>query len=722
MSQAITTPEEVMDAITAAEKNAPTKKSKKSKKQPLKARPKRKLNYGEEGPPKQRVRTVSKKKMKQLQAATNQFQPMEEASEDEDNDEDEESQSLLPEESQLAETQVVASDDDGSNNDDDDEDDVTAITAVFQNKGDDGASDSDKSSSSENSDSDEASEKASHKEKSMPEQEVIDLSGGSDDDAAVDVHEFDQSQRVDARDHMEPQIDDENEVVVDDVKQRVTTRYNQTFAVDAETLYEWAQQYFPKKDINAFMNYECDNDDRIAVGNTCYTILAAMVTNKHEGGSYLASCYTLMMIFIAELLKNVDSKWTGIQKAYEQIKSDPYESYVTEFIRDNGEEKDLKTKALSRVLHKFYETIDEHGKLPEFKQIYDQVWGKDTEEESDAPKIKSILRNHIASDEAFDYLKGMLEVRHPTDCEGNVLLFWPLDELYATVNEADLRATFEMAWPKPELKYEPTMEADELLNAHKILQEKLKRHEKRVSEMISHERKKAKSQCFLRKLVEATITILDCCEEKGDESWETIQDTIQELAQAFADRSRNTATEDIQGQCKLGWYKLAMYQNMYAQKKMKLQLDDVPNYKCDFGAALTFMKKKSLFYNPDRERKKGDFYTLKKHKQWASKINRMQLPEMLTREQKGKKNLYLPRPLLEDGRTAREKVSLEKRIDYLFATLHFASLSHCLMDRTAFYNSRYYNGTHHTAYPTYRMNAAFQALSKVYVSASELKK
>ena len=559
-----------------------------------------------------------------------------------------------------------------------------------------------------------------------------DVSSGSDDNDEDDaanivgsgVESGAENAAEDDFDQCEPtqhvQSDEEQEDEDDAKDADVIANYTNTFAVDAEELYEWAQQYFPNKDINALMKHECDHGAMIPMENKCYKFIAAMVTNYDESGRDSVVCDGLMMIFIAELLKNVDSQWTGIQKAYEQVTSDPYEPYVTEFIRDNGEDKDLKTKALSRVLQNFYKTIDEHGKLPEFKQIYDQVWGKDTEEESDA-KIKTILQNTIASDEAFGYLKESLE-NFCNDCEGNVLLFWPLDKLYAIVDEKNIRARYEAAHPEPVLNYSPTMETDELLNAHKIHKEELDKHKKKISEMILQEKKKARSQCFLRKLVEATITILDCCEEKGDDSWETIQKTIQGLAEEFDDRVSN-ATEDIQKQCKLGWYKLAMYQNMYARKKMKLHVEEVGNYKCDFGAALTFTKKKPLFYHPHRQRKKGDFYTLKNQRQWVTKIKKMQLPDTtLTKEQKAKKNLYLPRPLLEDGRTACEKVSLEKRIDYLFSILHFASLSHCLMDRTAFYNSRYYNVNPTAAYPTNRMNAAFQALSKVYVSVADLKK
>lgn len=718
MSQAITTPEEVEHAITLAE-NAPTKKSKKSKKQPLKARPKRKLNYGEEGPPK-RVKTVSKKKMKQLQAATNQFQPMEEASEDEDNDEDEESQSLLPEESQLAETQVAASDDDGSNNDDDDEDDVTAITAVFESKGDEAASDSDKSSSSsENSDSDEASDKASDKEKSMPRIDV-DLSADSDDDAAVDVNEFEQSQRVDLRNHMEPQIDDEDEVVVDDAKKHsldmgLLEEYEVSLQCDAKKLYEFAKTVFTDEDIEAFMRREMLNPD-IRINNHCFNIISSMVTGDFRGEK--RHYETLMVMFIAELLKNIDEKFTGIQNAFDQTSN--YVDVRVKQVIQTVNNKSEGTKTIQTFVKQLFAEMESHGKWqPE--EVFNHMFVED-----DEPNIEGILRTT-----KLEQLQSLIS-KNVNPNELNLLTMFPLDDLCILEDIESLKKEFRKKNPKPK---KPDMERALELSSSKELhayfaeyKQKDEAYKKKEKNFIETARHNAKKESFLLTLLKSTSLILDCCKKGDEESFQTLQKTICKLAKAFKKRVK-AAPQEVQAAVRLGYEKLRLYQTIFANEKSEPERYTYYVEKrlgfC-FENAIKMKKNNSdlqyINYEPEdkKDKKKNEaYYYLMSQKEWAKRITGIQLHV----NSKGK-SCFLPPPILDVA--MNDEVATDKKFKHFFAVLHLASMSHCLMDRRAFYHPRYYGLYHRenlkVACPCYRWNQALTLLSEVFLKPSDLKK
>ena len=612
------------------------------------------------------------KKTKVLQA-TNKFKPMEEASEGEHGDE-EESQSLLPENSQLLLKTPVASDDDGSNNDDDDDEDAAnaTIAAVFDSKGDE--------PTQLPSDDDEVT--------GMPEgtRVDVDLSGDSDnEDSTTQV--------------------EEDESFLDWVKST-------------------GKRMAKKKDVKAFLKQEHKHYfqqwENCSWSNPFYRFISSLVTNGGvEGGYGNTGCHpdergpdyfpSLMVIFIAEMLKNVNGKFTGIEKAYEEQKIiDPWVEDVKRFIEDNGEKKHANNKAVNQVVSQFFKLLNEHGQLDAMKKIYQTVYGE-PEQEADEPvvsvtPIKDILETSLSSERAFDEANfNQEEEDYKPVQEQNILNFFPLTELFATVDEEKVKEKFLETNPKPCFLFDESISLeDEMVATYKSHLVALKKHEKEMEDALTKAYDKAASECFMTTLVKSTITILDCCKQKTEESWKMIKETIINLSDEFCDRYY-ASSDELQDQVQLGWKKMAFYQLVNQNKKCKHPEDQKTIASVCFITAVKKAKAKGtndIFVRPIDAR--NNYHVLINQDEYHEKIQTL----------REKKHAAFPPSLLS---SSAHDMSIEKRIDYLFAIFNFASLSYFFMDPNACHDMKYIdNAETSQAHPTRRLNKAFQMMAKAY--------
>lgn len=548
----------------------------------------------------------------------------------------------------------------------------------------------------------------------------IDLSEDSDNENPnTQVEEFDQSQRVDARNHMEPQIEDENEVVVDDAKQHyldteLLDEYEKLRNCDAKKLYEFAKTVFTDEDIEAFMERETKNPN-IRVDNHCFNMISSMVTGDFRGEK--RHYETLMVMFIAELLKNIDETFTGIQNAFDQTSN--YVDVRVKQVIQTVNNKSEGTKTIHTFVKQLFAEMESHGKWqPE--EVFNHMFVED-----DEPNIEGILR-----ETKLQQLQS-LNLNNVNPNELNLLTMFPLDDLCILDDIESLRKEFRDKNPKPK---KPDMErALELSSSEELhayfaeYKQKDEAYKKKEKDFVETARHNAKKESFLLTLLKSTSLILDCCKKGDEESFQTLQKSIRKLAKAFKKRVK-AASQEVQAAVRLGYEKLRLYQTIFANEKSE---PERYTYYVEKSLAFCFenaikMKKNNaelqyIDYEPEdkkKDKKKNDaFYQLKSQKEWAKRITGLQLHV----NSKGK-SCFLPPPILDEG--LNDEVATEKKFKHFFAVLHLASMSHCLMDRRAFYHPRYYGlyDVNKVACPCYRWNQALTLLSEVFLKPSDLKK
>lgn len=568
----------------------------------------------------------------------------------------------------------------------------------------------------------------------MPEgTQVVDLSEDSDDeDLKTQVEEDDDAQEREQ---------DVEHIVDNVVDAQVLKKYSNKFNVDANELYEFARLFATGEEIEAYMKGECEKDR-----NDFSHFISSMVTpggeNDHPYG------VGLMVIFMAELLKDIDGRFTGIQNAYNQT-CGATEHRVKQMIRAVDPKSEQK-KGINVFVAAFLEKMGDD--VVKFQRDYKEMFSGPKEQMS----INSMLGHYGNDNVKFDELKMALNYCNNKH-ELNVLTFFPLQDLVATIDEKSLRLKYREENARPigvplnEDILRVSHDKDKLfalINKHKQMKEEYDREE---NEMVEKARKNASNECFLETLLFTTMEILSCCEKATEKSWEAIQKKICFLAKEFEKR-RKAAPENVQLQVRLAFNKLSMYQNMFANEKCKLKLGKGRGWQAlCFNAAIETVKqnritfrrpneddmfvedesdsdsdesdsdrdesdddKKVREYEKPKTKQKIVLYRLIRQETWGKRVKGLQLSSGSSN--KGK---YLPPPIL----TVNEEVTVDKRFKHFFAVLHMASMSHCLMDSRACYHDRYYHSdAPEESSPVARLNHAFALLSEVFLKPSDLKK
>ena len=574
-----------------------------------------------------------------------------------------------------------------------------------------------------------------------------DVSSGSDDDEDDAANDGQQMQVVGSGAEDDFDKYDATQVASDDdaqepVDAQVLKNYSNKFNVDANELYEFARAFATGKEIEAYMKGECEKDC-----NDFNHFISSMITaggeNDHD--------YDLMVIFIAELLKNIDGHFTGIQNAYNQT-CGATENRVKQMIRAVDPKSEQK-KGINVFVAAFLEKMGDD--VVKFQRDYKEMFSGPKEQMS----INSILGQYGNDNVKFDELKAALNYCNNKH-ELNVLTFFPLQDLVATIDEKSLRREYreENARPIGVPSNEDILRVChnkdklfDLINEHKQMKEDYDREE---NEMVEQARKNASNECFLETLLFTTMEILSCCEKATEKSWEAIQKKIRFLAIEFEKR-RKAAPENVQLEVRLAFNKLSMYQHMFANEKCKLKLGNGRGWQAlCFNAAIEMVKqnrmtfrrpneddmfvedsdsdsdasdsdesdesdesdddKKVREYQKPKTKQKIVLYRLIRQETWAKRVKGLQLSSGSSN--KGK---YLPPPIL----TVNEEVTVDKRFKHFFAVLQMASMSHCLMDSRACYHERYYpSDAPEESSPVARLNHAFALLAEVYGKPSDLKK
>ena len=551
-----------------------------------------------------------------------------------------------------------------------------------------------------------------------------DVSSGSEDDDDADVQtqnvesgaesgadDFDEYPQTQVYVSDEEEQEQEQSVEEHCFDMNVLEKYGKVRTCDAEKLYAFAKTLFDDDEIEAFMKREI-NDESIKVDNQCFNIISSMVTGDLTGDKQYRE--TLMVMFIAELLKNIDETFTGIQNAFNQTSN--YVDVRVKQVIQTVHKKSDGNKGIHTFMKQLFVEMESHNHQPE--EVF-KLWLPD--DEDDVPNIEGILRTT-----KLEQLKTLIsENANPNEL--NLLAMFPLDDLCILEDIESLRNDFREKNPQPK---KPSMEralnlssSEELHAYFEEYKKKDEAYKKKEKLFIETARHNAKKESFLLTLMKSTALILACCKKGDEESFQTLQKTIRRLAKAFKKRVK-AAPEDVQSAVRLGYEKLRLYQNIFANEKSKPQYVEKSLAFCIENAMK--MKKNNMDlqyidYEPDdkkKDKKKNDvFYHLKSQKHWANRISDLQLNV----NSKGK-SCFLPPPILDEG--LNDEVATEKKFKHFFAVLQLASMTHCLMDRRAFYHKRYYGlyESEKAACPCYRWNQALTLLSEVFVKPSDLKK
>lgn len=535
------------------------------------------------------------------------------------------------------------------------------------------------------------------------------VESGVESGAEDDFDQYEPTQHVQSGDE-----EQEQPVEEDSLDMNVLDEYEKLHNCDAKKLYAFAKTVFMDEDIEAFMKRETD-DFNIKVDNHCFNMISSMVTGDPTGEK--RHYETLMVMFIAELLKNIDQAFTGIQKAFNQTSN--YVDVRVKQVIQTVNNKSEGTKTIHTFVKQLFAEMESHGKWqPE--EVFNHMFVED-----DEPNIEAILRTT-----KLEQLQSLIS-KNVNPNELNLLTMFPLDDLCILEDIESLRKEFRNKNPQPDI---PSVERALELSSSDVqryfedYKKKAQAFMKKEKDFLETARHNATKESFLLTLLKSTASILACCKNGDEESFQTLQKTIRKLAKAFKKRVK-AAPEQVQSAVRLGYEKLRLYQNIFANEKTKPE-----RYKYYVEKRLGFcfenaikMKKNNsdlqyIDYVPEdkKDKKKNDaFLYLMNQKGWAKRITDLQLKE----NSKGK-SCFLPPPILDEA--LNDEVTTEKKFKHFFAVLHLASMSHCLMDRRAFYHPRYYGLYRQedlkVACPCYRWNQALTLLSEVFLKPSDLKK